>query len=165
MSSSSPEARRPVVIRVSGPRSNVGKTTLIERLIPAIADRGLRVGTIKHTHHGFDLDHPGKDSDRHRVAGAAATVLVGPSSTATLLHDHPHVGLDEAVAQLARHVDVVLAEGFRAATGFVIHLDPARDARLTHEASVITIGVLPDELEPVELTRIVDECLATRIAS
>jgi molybdopterin-guanine dinucleotide biosynthesis protein MobB len=165
MSSLSPDGTLPIVVRVSGPRSNVGKTTLIERLIPAIADRGLRVGTIKHTHHGFDLDHPGKDSDRHRVAGAAATVLVGPSSTATLLHDHPRIGLDEAVAQLATHVDVVLAEGFRSASGFAIHLDPEQDARLAQDASALTIGVLPDELELVELARIVDACLATRCAS
>lgn len=165
MSSPFPEGVRPVVVRVSGPHSNVGKTTLIERLIPAIADRGLRVGTIKHTHHGFDLDHPGKDSDRHRVAGAAATVLVGPSSTATLLHDHPHIGLDAAVAQITEHVDVVLAEGFRAASGFVIHLDPAQDTRLAYDASAITIGVLPDELEQAELARIVDACLATRSTS
>ncbi|MCB0878667.1 MAG: molybdopterin-guanine dinucleotide biosynthesis protein B [Thermoleophilia bacterium] len=159
MSSPSPEGARPIVVRVSGPHSNVGKTTLIERIIPAIADRGLRVGTIKHTHHGFDLDHPGKDSDRHRVAGAVATVLVGPSSTATLLHDHPRIGLDEAVGRIAEHVDVVLAEGFRSASGFAIHLDPAQDERLTHDASVITIGVLPDELEAAELARIVDACL------
>jgi len=162
MSSPSAEGARPIVVRVSGPRSNVGKTTLIERLIPAIADRGLRVGTIKHTHHGFELDRPGKDSDRHRVAGAVATVLVGPSSTATLLHDHPRIDLDAAVAQISDHADVVLAEGFRSASGFGIHLDPAQDVRLAHDASTITIGVLPDELEIVELARIVDACLETR---
>ena len=161
MSSPSAEGDRPLVVRVSGPRSNVGKTTLIERLIPAIADRGLRVGTIKHTHHGFDLDRPGKDSDRHRVAGALATVLIGPSSTATLLHDHPRIDLDAAVAQIADHVDVVLAEGFRSAAGCGIHLDPAQGTRLARDASTITIGVLPDELEPVELARIVDACLET----
>lgn len=165
MSSPSPEGGRPIVVRVCGPRSNVGKTTIIERLIPTIADRGLRVGTIKHTHHGFDLDRPGKDSHRHHVAGAVATVLVGPSSTATLLHDQPRIGLDDAVARIADHVDVVLAEGFRSASGFAIRLDPTQRERLALDASAITIGVLPDVLDAVELARIVDACLATRCTS
>lgn len=68
--------------------SGSGKTTLIERLIPLLAERGLRVSLIKHAHHGFDVDHPGKDSYRHREAGCAE-VLVSSSKRWALMHEHP----------------------------------------------------------------------------
>src|SRR5574337_193553 len=56
--------------------SGAGKTTLIERLIPEFTGRGLKVSVIKHAHHGFDLDHPGKDSYRHRQAGATEVLML-----------------------------------------------------------------------------------------
>lgn len=154
---------RPVIVRVSGSRSNVGKTTLIERLIPIFSQRGFRVGTIKHTHHGFDLDYPGKDSDRHRIAGATATVLIGPTSSAVLLHDQPRIELDAAVAQLSGHVDLILAEGFRSAAGFAIHLDPELNDRARWTDTSITLGVMPDELNNDEIVQIADACLAHQL--
>jgi molybdopterin-guanine dinucleotide biosynthesis protein B len=63
------------MIRLVG-RSGSGKTTLIAALLPALVARGLTVSTIKHAHHGFDLDRPGKDSFRHREAGAKEVMLV-----------------------------------------------------------------------------------------
>jgi len=66
--------------------SGSGKTTLIEKLIPRFVKRGLRVSLVKHAHHSFDVDHPGKDSYRHRVAGASE-ILVTSSRRWVLMHE------------------------------------------------------------------------------
>jgi molybdopterin-guanine dinucleotide biosynthesis protein B len=94
--------------------SGSGKTTLIEKLIPLLRDRGLSVSVIKHTHHDFDLDRPGKDSYRHRQAGAAEVVLAGEHRWALLheLRDTPRPPLASILARLAP-VDLVLVEGFK----------------------------------------------------
>ncbi|WP_341678901.1 molybdopterin-guanine dinucleotide biosynthesis protein B [Niveibacterium sp. SC-1] len=94
--------------------SGAGKTTLIERLIPIFRARGLRVSLIKHTHHGFDLDRPGKDSYRFREAGASEVLLAGGQRWALMheLGDEPEPSLQEQLARLAP-VDLVLVEGFR----------------------------------------------------
>ena len=75
--------------------SNTGKTTLIEKLIPLFAARGLRVAAIKNAHHGFDMDRPGKDSYRYREAGAAQ-VLIATSQRWALLTETPHNVFDVA---------------------------------------------------------------------
>lgn len=92
---------------------NAGKTTLIEGLVAEITGRGLRVSTVKHAHHDVDLDRPGKDSWRHRQAGATEVVLAG-SHRFALLHEHrgPEPGLDQILARLAP-VDLVLVEGYK----------------------------------------------------
>ncbi len=93
--------------------SNTGKTTLIEKLIPLFVARGLRVAAIKHAHHGFDMDRPGKDSYRYREAGAAQ-VLIATERRWALLTETPRraATLDELLAQLAP-CDLVIIEGFR----------------------------------------------------
>ena len=94
-------------------RSGSGKTTLIAALLPELRARGLTVSTIKHAHHGFDLDQPGKDSFRHREAGAKEVMLVADSRWA-LMHeigDAPDPPLEDLVARLAP-VDFVVIEGF-----------------------------------------------------
>lgn len=93
--------------------SNTGKTTLIEKLIPLIAARGLRVSAIKHAHHGFDMDRPGKDSWRYRVAGANQ-VLIATGARWALLTETPDAPapLEALLAQLAP-ADLVIVEGFR----------------------------------------------------
>ena len=94
--------------------SGAGKTTLIERVLPVLRARGLRVSTIKHAHQGFDLDTPGKDTWRHRNAGATEVLAVGGTRWA-LLHergDDPEPTLPALVARLSP-VDLVLVEGFR----------------------------------------------------
>jgi molybdopterin-guanine dinucleotide biosynthesis protein B len=93
--------------------SGVGKTTLIERLIPAFAARGLQVSTVKHCHHGLALDARGKDSDRHQQAGAVQTMLI--SSAGTVIVERARrspPSLERALASLA-DVDLMLVEGFR----------------------------------------------------
>jgi len=94
--------------------SGSGKTTLLAKLIPALVARGLSVSTIKHAHHAFDLDQPGKDSHTHRMAGATE-VLVGSATRYALIHElrgAPEPTLEELAARLAP-VDLVLVEGFK----------------------------------------------------
>jgi molybdopterin-guanine dinucleotide biosynthesis protein B len=94
--------------------SGSGKTTLLVALIPEIVGRGLRVSTIKHAHHGFDVDQPGKDSYRHRAAGAAE-VMIGSARRWALMHelrDAPEPDLD-ALARRMTPVDLLLIEGFK----------------------------------------------------
>ncbi|MFY0990502.1 molybdopterin-guanine dinucleotide biosynthesis protein B [Halomonas sp. C05BenzN] len=97
--------------------SGTGKTTLLEQLLPRLGERGLRVAVIKHAHHGFDVDQPGKDSYRLRQAGAAP-MLVASRARLALMMETP--GRDEPdLAQLVEMVrlqapDLVLVEGFKA---------------------------------------------------
>jgi len=94
--------------------SGSGKTTLITRLVPSLTGRGLRVSTLKHAHHGFDLDQPGKDSFMHRIAGATE-VIVSSSRRFAILHelrDEPEWDLPALVSKMSP-VDLVLVEGFK----------------------------------------------------
>jgi molybdopterin-guanine dinucleotide biosynthesis protein B len=94
--------------------SGSGKTTLITRLIPLLTTRGITVSTVKHAHHGFDVDKPGKDSYEHRSAGAAE-VLVASADRWALMHElrgAPEPDLIELLAKLAP-VDLVIVEGFK----------------------------------------------------
>lgn len=101
------------VIGITG-YSGAGKTTLLEQLLPLLVARGLSVSTIKHAHHEFDVDQPGKDSYRHRAAGARE-VLIGSSKRYVLMHelrDAPEPELPELLGRLSP-VDLVLVEGFK----------------------------------------------------
>jgi molybdopterin-guanine dinucleotide biosynthesis protein B len=94
--------------------SGAGKTTLLTRIIPRLVGRGLTVSTVKHAHHGFDVDHPGKDSYAHRVAGATE-VLVSSAVRFALMHElrgAPEPELAQLLGKLAP-VDLVLVEGFK----------------------------------------------------
>ena len=94
--------------------SGSGKTTLLEKLIPQFTARGVKVSVIKHAHHGFDIDRPGKDSYRHREAGASE-VLLACNDRWALMHerrDDGDVTLDELLSRLAP-CDLVLIEGFK----------------------------------------------------
>jgi molybdopterin-guanine dinucleotide biosynthesis protein B len=97
--------------------SGSGKTTLIEKLIPRFSGCGLRVSLIKHAHHTFDVDHPGKDSYRHRHAGAGE-VLVTSSRRWVLMHELRGAAepvLDEHLKRLSP-CDLVIVEGFKHAS-------------------------------------------------
>lgn len=102
----------PAVISIVG-RSQSGKTTLIERLIPELKRRGYRVGTIKHTHHAVCFDQPGKDSARHREAGAETVILAGPGGIAMLKADHS--GELEALIPYFDGLDLLITEGYKRA--------------------------------------------------
>ncbi|MGK9235536.1 molybdopterin-guanine dinucleotide biosynthesis protein B [Inquilinus limosus] len=94
--------------------SGSGKTTLLAKLIPVLIARGLTVSTVKHAHHEFDVDQPGKDSWRHREAGATE-VLVSSSRRWALMHEHRGAAEPPLEALLAKlePVDLVLVEGFK----------------------------------------------------
>jgi molybdopterin-guanine dinucleotide biosynthesis adapter protein len=94
--------------------SGAGKTTLLAKAIPRIVARGLKVSTVKHAHHSFDVDQPGKDSHTHRLAGATE-VLVGSASRWALVHElrgDPEASLGALLAKLSP-VDLVVVEGFK----------------------------------------------------
>jgi molybdopterin-guanine dinucleotide biosynthesis protein B len=94
--------------------SGAGKTTLLARVIPRLVAGGLKVSTLKHAHHGFDVDHPGKDSYSHRMAGATE-VLVGSSARYALVHEL-RGEREPSLATLIRKlspVDLVLVEGYK----------------------------------------------------
>lgn len=93
--------------------SGAGKTTLIEAVMPGLRDAGLVISTIKHAHHGAELDKPGKDSWRHRQAGAREVMLATPGGW-TLIHTQQsgEPALDELLAAM-RPADLILVEGFR----------------------------------------------------
>ncbi len=94
--------------------SGSGKTTLLVRLIPELVSRGITVSTMKHAHHGFDVDQPGKDSYEHRRAGATE-VLVGSARRWALMHeirDGREPGPEELMAHMTK-VDLLLVEGFK----------------------------------------------------
>jgi molybdopterin-guanine dinucleotide biosynthesis protein B len=95
-------------------RKNCGKTHLVTRLVRLASQRGLRVSTVKHAHHSFDIDRPGKDSHLHREAGAHE-VLVASAGRWALMHEHrgaPEPSLVELLSKLAP-CDLVLVEGFK----------------------------------------------------
>jgi molybdopterin-guanine dinucleotide biosynthesis protein B len=100
------------VVAIVG-HSGSGKTTLIEKLIPALKRRGLSVSTIKRTHHHqIELDAPGKDSHRHRVAGASEVIVASDTGWARIASSAEPASLQILLGQL-RPVDVVLVEGFK----------------------------------------------------
>jgi molybdopterin-guanine dinucleotide biosynthesis adapter protein len=96
--------------------SGSGKTTLIEQVIAHLTRAGVRVALIKHAHHAFDVDQPGKDSHRHRVAGASQVLISSGKRWALMheLHDEPELSLIDAVGELGP-CDVVLVEGYKRA--------------------------------------------------
>lgn len=94
--------------------SGSGKTTLLTAMLPLLRARGLTVSTVKHTHHGFDMDRPGKDTFRHREAGAHE-VLVASGTRWALLHEvtGTEPSLPDLLARM-EPVDLVLVEGYKA---------------------------------------------------
>jgi molybdopterin-guanine dinucleotide biosynthesis protein B len=139
------------VIGISG-FSGSGKTTLVERLIPAFKRRGQRVSVVKHAHHRFDIDHPGKDTWRHREAGAFEVVIASdhrlalvrefeqptPMSVHHLLAEL-HADVDWALVEGFKHSDLPKIEVWRAASG--------KTAHYPHDDFVVAIATdSPDDL-------------------
>ncbi len=95
--------------------SGSGKTTLVEKLIPALKMRGLRVSVVKHAHHRFDIDHPGKDTFRHREAGAFEVVVASSNRLALMreFEQPAELTVHQLIAELYEGVDWVLVEGFK----------------------------------------------------
>ncbi|MBB2202292.1 molybdopterin-guanine dinucleotide biosynthesis protein B [Gluconacetobacter tumulisoli] len=152
---------RPAIMGITG-RSGAGKTTLIVRLLPELRQRGLRVSTIKHAHHGFDIDRPGKDSHRHRQAGAHE-VMVATADRWALLHervDEAEPALPDLIARMAP-ADLILVEGFRGSLPVAIEIHrPAigKDPLWPDTAAIVAVATdtrpgLPPHL-PAGLARL-----------
>lgn len=92
--------------------SGIGKTTLLEKLIPELVRRGYRVATVKHVHH-FSMDHEGKDTWRHRKAGAACTIISSAEQLAMIRDVDHDASLDEIREKYAGDVDIMITEGYK----------------------------------------------------
>lgn len=94
-------------------RSNTGKTTVIEKLIPILKARGIRVATIKHHPHDFHIDIEGKDSYRHKKAGARLTIIASPSKIGIVEDLERELALEEIISRYVSGVDLVITEGYK----------------------------------------------------
>ena len=95
-------------------RSNSGKTTLIERLIPELVLAGYRIATIKHAGHGFELDTEGKDSWRHKRAGASNVIVLSKGSMAMFADVPEEMKVEEVRDRFVdSHIDLIIAEGWK----------------------------------------------------
>ena len=133
--------------------SGAGKTALVERLIPALKARGQRVSVVKHAHHGFDIDHPGKDSYRHREAGAFEVVVASDQRLALVREFEKPTELTahQMICELSPSVDWVLVEGFREGDLQKIevwrHLS-AKPARYMHDDFIVAVATDSPEALP-----------------
>ena len=142
--------------------SGTGKTTLLERLLPALRERGLRVAVIKHAHHAFDVDQPGKDSHRLRQAGAEPILVASRVRVALMMEtpDREEADLAELIEMVRpQRPDLVLVEGFKAWP--LPKLELYREAvgkplRAAEDAWIVAVASdgtpdLPDDVERLDL--------------
>jgi molybdopterin-guanine dinucleotide biosynthesis protein MobB len=119
-------SERVPVLSVVG-RSNSGKTTLIEKLLPWLTARGWRVGTLKHDVHGFTMDHEGKDTHRHFEAGAERVLIAGPRELAFRERVAEHPEREPLIMRFFEGLDLVITEGYK--TGDWPKIEVVRAAR------------------------------------
>ncbi len=105
------ESSIPVICFVGS--SNSGKTTLIEKVIGLLAGRGYKVATVKHTHKNFSMDEDGKDSWRHKAAGAKTVVLASPSQFAVVSDSDAGMSIDDILKRFVANEDILIVEGFK----------------------------------------------------
>ena len=138
--------------------SGSGKTTLITKLIPRLTARGISVSTLKHAHHGFDLDQPGKDSFFHRAAGASEVIISSANRWAILheLRGQPEWDLAALMGKMSP-VDLVLVEGFKrdAFPKLEIHRI-ANGKPLIHPEDPHIVAVASDSALPAAAVPVVD---------
>jgi molybdopterin-guanine dinucleotide biosynthesis protein MobB len=106
--------KSPCVIGVCAANSGSGKTTLIEKLIPQLINKGLVISVIKHAHHKFDIDTPGKDSFRIREAGASQTLIFNDNRSALITENMKDTfNMHQAINQINSDADIILIEGLK----------------------------------------------------
>jgi molybdopterin-guanine dinucleotide biosynthesis protein B len=142
--------------------SGSGKTQLVERLIPALKMRGLRVSVVKHAHHDFDIDHPGKDTYRHREAGAFEVVVASDRRLA-LMREFEQPGkltVHHLIAELYDGVDWVLVEGFKHSNLLKVEVwraDVGKPARYPDDEFIVAVATdTPDRLPQSTLRPVLD---------
>ena len=154
--------------------SGSGKTTLVEQLIPALKKRGLRVSVVKHAHHKFDIDHPGKDTFRHREAGAFE-VVVASSNRLALIREFEkltEMTVHQLIAELHHGVDWVLVEGFKSSDLLKIEIWRApsasyegKPARYMDDEFIVAIATdAPDQLPQATSRPVLDLDNANAVA-
>ena len=142
--------------------SGSGKTTLVESLIPALKLRGLRVSVVKHAHHSFDIDQPGKDTWRHRQAGAFEVVVASDNRLALMREfEQPRaLSVHHLIAELYEGVDWVLVEGFKSSDLLKVEVwraDSGKPARYPDDDFVVAIATdSPDRLPATTLRPVLD---------
>jgi molybdopterin-guanine dinucleotide biosynthesis protein B len=142
--------------------SGSGKTTLVEQLIPALKLRGLRVSVVKHAHHDFDIDHPGKDTFRHREAGAFEVVVASDRRLALMreFEQPARLTVHQLLAELYEGVDWVLVEGFKDSNLLKVEVWRAangKPARYLDDDFVVAIATdSPDQLPHATLRPVLD---------
>jgi molybdopterin-guanine dinucleotide biosynthesis protein B len=138
--------------------SGSGKTTLITKLIPCLIARGVKVSTLKHAHHGFDLDQPGKDSFFHRAAGATEVIISSARRWAILheLREEPEWDLRALVAKMSP-VDLVLVEGFKRDTFPKLEIHRAANGKpLIHPDDPHIVAIASDVALPQARIPVID---------
>ena len=146
--------------------SGSGKTTLVEKLIPVLKLRGLRVSVVKNAHHRFDIDHPGKDTYRHREAGAFEVVVASPHRLALMreFEQPSQLTVHQLIAELYEGVDWVLVEGFKDSDLLKIEVwrAPSADyagkpARYIEDDFIVAIATdAPEQLPQATLRPVLD---------
>ncbi|HEX2543572.1 MAG TPA: molybdopterin-guanine dinucleotide biosynthesis protein B [Ramlibacter sp.] len=142
--------------------SGSGKTHLVERLIPALKLRGLRVSVAKHAHHDFDIDHPGKDTHRHREAGAFEVVVASDRRLALMreFEQPARLSVHHLLAELYDGVDWVLVEGFKESSLLKVEIwraDAGKPVRYPDDDFVAAIATdSPDRLPQETLRPVLD---------
>jgi len=146
--------------------SGSGKTTLLIKLIPRLTARGLKVSTLKHAHHAFDVDQPGKDSHRHRMAGATE-VLIGSASRWALVHElrgDAEPALPALLGKLSP-VDLVLVEGYKRGGHPKLEVYRASNGKpLLHPGDPAIVAIASDEPLPAARVPVIDLDDIERIA-
>lgn len=127
---------KPPIVAIVG-TSDAGKTTFLEKLIRELKGRNIKVGTVKHHVHDFDIDRPGKDTWRHAQAGADAVVISSPSKMAVIKNLEQEMPLDR-IAEYLSDMDIILAEGYKSSGKPKIEIN-----RRAHSAELIS---RPEEL-------------------
>ena len=138
--------------------SGSGKTTLITKLIPRLIARGISVSTLKHAHHGFDLDQPGKDSFFHRAAGASEVIISSANRWAILheLRGQPEWNLAALMGKMSP-VDLVLVEGFKRAAFPKLEIHRIANGKpLIHPQDPHIVAVASDSAVPAEIVPVID---------
>src|SRR3989337_3223425 len=144
------ETAVPVICFVGS--SNSGKTTLIEKVIGLLAARGYDVATVKHTHKNISMDAEGKDSWRHKAAGAKTVVLASPSQFAVVSDTDRELAIDDVIERFVTGADILIVEGFKRDSYPKIEVSrngSSQDLRCLNDPSIIAVAT--DKLQNLHI--------------
>ena len=144
----------PDIISIVG-KTNSGKTTLIEKLIPVLTERGYKVATIKHDAHSFEIDKEGKDTYRHKQAGAKAVIISSSDKVALIKDVYRETDLDDLTMLLPDDIDIVITEGYKRSKMPKIEVFRTANSRefLCKNDSTL-VAVVTDNLDDSELENV-----------